>query len=164
MSTRFNVGCGKDVLEDWINVDLYPSSERVLPGDIRHLSELFGEDRADEIRAIDVLEHIPRKDVLPTLQGWYKLLKSGGTVEIRCPDVREQAWLLVQGTWDTDTWAHMTFGGQDSEGNFHKAGFDEILLVKLLKEAGFEVTKVEPEHAEVPNGGNANFRVWGRKP
>lgn len=158
---RLNLGCGGDILEGWVNVDLYPRDERVVEGDIRDLS---GFSEASEIRAIDVLEHIPRAEVPAALKGWFNALCSGGRVEIRCPDVRKQCELLLNGAWDAPTFAHMMFGGQDSEGNFHKAGFTQAYLAALLKEAGFMQISAKSEHGDVPVAGNANFRVFSRKP
>lgn len=159
---KLNLGCGKDILDGWENLDLFPTDDRVRGFDIRDIGENFADVEA--IRAIDVLEHISRKEVLPTLQGWFKALKPGGTVEIRCPDLWKQAQCLLHGVWDTDTYAHMVFGGQDSLGNFHKAGFTAPFLTQLLTNAGFQVTKAVPEHDDIKIAGNANFRIFAVKP
>lgn len=161
---RLNVGCGKDVLDGWVNVDLFHDDERVVRGDIRHLEAVVTMGTVSAIRAIDVLEHIPMADVLPALKGWFGMLQQGGTVEIRCPDVFKQCELLFDGTWDAPTWAHMCFGGQDSEGNFHKAGFTKGYLTQLLEEAGFVKVKAVSEHEDVSAAGNANFRITAEKP
>lgn len=159
---KINVGCGNDILDGWTNVDLYPSTESVIRADIRLLP--FAAGTIESIRAIDVLEHIPRADVAETLSRWFMLLQRGGTLEIRCPDVQKQCELLLDKTWPTDVWAHMVFGGQDAPGNFHMAGFSPSSLAEKLVAAGFVVTAVKAEHGDVPKDGNANFRIFAKKP
>lgn len=159
---KLNLGCGKDILEGWVNIDRYPSDQKVIQGDIRSLD--FPKSTVETIRAIDVLEHVPRAEVLETLKHWNQILVNGGTVEIRCPDVRKQCELLLDGTWSTATWAHMVFGGQDAIGNFHMAGFDQELLSELARMAGFSEIKTVTEHDDVPVAGNANFRLFAKKP
>lgn len=162
MSPKLNVGCGKDILDGWVNIDRYPTDERVVQGDIRALDYPAGTVGA--IRAKDVLEHIPRAETLPTLRHWFAVLEPRGTIEIRCPDARKQCELFLAGTWNGNTWAQMVFGLQDGLGNFHMAGFDADFLVELVTEAGFVNVTVTPEHDDVPVDGNANLRLCAMKP
>lgn len=159
---RINLGCGGDILDGWINIDLYPRSEKVIAADIRKLPFLPGS--IEEIRAIDVLEHIPNRDVPPTLTHWFALLEHGGTVSVRCPDCFKQCECLIQGTWTPAVWAHMVFGGQDSEGNFHKSGFTPEYLDELFQSAGFQIVNSRLEHELIPSAGNANYVLTAKKP
>ncbi len=49
----------------------------------------------DEILASHLIEHLPRHDVIRALREWYRVLKIGGKLIVRCPNfelyVRE--WL-----------------------------------------------------------------------
>lgn len=143
-------------------MDLFPAVEGVLAADIRKLP--FPDNSVETIRAIDVLEHIPRADTLPCLQHWAKLLKKGGAVEVRCPDIRKQCELLLDGTWSPEIWSHMVYAAQDSPGNFHMAGFTSESLSHLVSQAGLHVVEVKPEHELVPCAGNANLRLLATKP
>lgn len=162
MTIKLNVGCGKALLDDCVNIDLYPMDSTVVQGDIRSLP--FSEGTVDSILAIDVIEHVPRAETLPTLRHWFALLKPGATVEARCPDSRKQCALLMDGTWTTENWSKMVFGGQDTVGNFHMAGFDQSSLAELFRQAGFVEIKVSDEYDAIPIDGNANFRITAKKP
>ena len=134
----------------------------MLPGDIRQLP--CKEREAEAIRAIDVLEHISWREVNATLAHWFSRLQSGGTLEIRCPDILEQARCLLDGRWNAATFSLMMFGGQDAEGNFHKAGFTPDSLAQALEAVGFVIVSLTPEYDAIPIAGNANFRVVARRP
>jgi hypothetical protein len=79
---KINLGCGKVILPEFINVD---SIE--LPGvnvlhDVNDLPLPFDDASASEIHCISILEHV---DFIPLLQDLYRILTSGGTVEILVP-------------------------------------------------------------------------------
>lgn len=163
MNLKLNLGCGSDILDGgWENIDLFPVNDRVIEADIRSLP--YSPGTVAVIRAIDVIEHIPRAETDAALRHWHSLLHSGGTLEIRCPHVRKQAELLLQGVWSSDTFAHMMFGGQDTPGNFHMAGFDPGLLKQKLLAAGFKEVRTVDVFDAIPIAGNANFQTYAIKP
>ena len=79
---KLNLGCGNDIREGWVNLDIAP-----LPGvDVVHnLEELplpFEDEEFDHIRAQDILEHL---EYIPLLKEIHRILKPGGTISIRVP-------------------------------------------------------------------------------
>jgi predicted SAM-dependent methyltransferase len=88
---KLNLGCGTDVRPGWVNVDLVE-----LPGvDVVHnlvfLPYPFEDNSADEVRMIDVVEHLPNytpdwKPMIPALMDeLYRILKPGGLLFIQVP-------------------------------------------------------------------------------
>ena len=96
---RINLGCGHDVQETFTNLDVLP-----LPGvDVVHNLALypwpFENECANEIRAIDVLEHLPshtqdlRPGVIAFVEECWRILEPGGLLFIQTPGHRaEFAW------------------------------------------------------------------------
>lgn len=80
---RLNVGCGNDVRESWVNLDVVG-----LPGvDVVHDLERrpwpFPDGAFDEIELINVLEHL--SDTIGTMEELHRLAAPGGRVRIRVP-------------------------------------------------------------------------------
>lgn len=88
---RLNLGCGSQAEDGWINVDWLE-----IPGvDVVHNLLLFPypfeDESANEIKAVDVLEHLPNytPDNLATgvefVKECHRILKPGGTLIIQVP-------------------------------------------------------------------------------
>ncbi|HEU4559529.1 MAG TPA: methyltransferase domain-containing protein [Longimicrobium sp.] len=80
---RLNVGCGHDIREGWVNLDL-----AALPGvDVVHNLDAFPwpfDDGAfDEIEMINVLEHLP--DPIAAVEELYRISAPDARVTIRVP-------------------------------------------------------------------------------
>lgn len=82
MEKRLNLGCGHDIREGWINLDISPVEGVDVVHDIKDLPLPFADNSMDYILCQDVLEHI---EYLPLLEDIYRMLKPGGIVEIRVP-------------------------------------------------------------------------------
>lgn len=82
---RLQVGCGRDVLPGWVNVDVEP-----IPGAIQaDVHRIPARDGTfDYVLAPHVLEHIP--DVKAAIAELARVLGHGGTLEIRVPDYRHE--------------------------------------------------------------------------
>lgn len=79
---KLNLGCGLDVKEGYVNLDVV-----LLPGvDVVHNIEKlplpFHDEEFEEILCRDVLEHI---DYPPLLKELHRILKPGGVLKIRVP-------------------------------------------------------------------------------
>jgi SAM-dependent methyltransferase len=95
---KLNIGCGRNILKDWINVD---SVE--LPGvDIvanletcgdhdRPLFTNIADNTVDEILCSHVLEHI--RNILPLMQELWRVAKPGAFMTVRVPyGSSDDAW------------------------------------------------------------------------
>lgn len=166
MSLALNLGCGKDILEGWENIDLYPSDPRVIAADVCNLRERYAGQEITAIRAIDVLEHLGHRVAEAAFLDWCAMLAPGGLLTVRVPDARYQASLLISGAWSIRVWSHMVFGGQDAAGNYHASGFDEAYLRDLAGRGGIRVVSVTYERYNISNdlnSANVNIELTGVK-
>ncbi len=77
---RLNIGCGSDIIDGWVNLDLCN-----LPGVnvVHNLEELplpFKDSEFDEILCRDILEHV---DYIPILQDLHRIMIKSGKLKIR---------------------------------------------------------------------------------
>lgn len=93
----------------------------------------------DEIRTVQVLEHIPYPQVPAVLRHWHSLLRPGGVCHVDVPDFEETArQLLAQPDEPSKDWYYrLVYGSQKNAYAFHKSGFSPARLERLLREAGF---------------------------
>ena len=143
-SRRLNLGCGWDKREGYLNVDLHAFHEPDLVADVRNL-DMLPAGEYDEIVAQDILEHLTRADGPVALREWARLLRIGGQLVLRLPDLIG----LIDTLRASDDQAHQTnmvqclFGTQAYNGDYHLNGFTEPLLRHALHDAGFDVESLE---------------------
>jgi len=144
---RLNLGCGYDHRPGYLNVDFQEFHRPDLKADVRDLSALPDESYEDAL-ALDVLEHLERADVVPTLREWLRVLVPGGSLHARTLDVTGIGRLLA-GSDAVAFHHHMmqaTYGTQAYPGDYHQAGFTDLTLIDQLFEAGFEKIRIERLH------------------
>jgi len=157
-----NLGCGNDIREGFINVDMFSDNPSVVYMDIRKLP--LPNETVDGIIASDVLEHFSHRDTEAILKEWSRVIKVGGEIVIRSPSLRKQAEMYLNGTWDADIASFMIFGGQSNPGDFHCIGFDETTIRRYLHRVGLKVFKFEePDVSQESGYRNINFTVWATK-
>lgn len=135
------------------NPDIVADASQPLP---------FDDNYFDEIKVVDVLEHISYRDTMRVLREWTRILKHGGKIYIQVPEAGEAirqftrnklrrnpdldpppintlAWILLGGHYDgeyatdPDSWRY----------NAHYALFDKESLQWYLKEVGLEILSWE---------------------
>jgi hypothetical protein len=144
---RVNLGCGFDHRPGYLNVDFQDFHHPDLVADVRDLSALPSSS-FEEVLALDVLEHLERADIVPTLTEWCRILEPDGAVHIRTSDVIGLSRLMTR----RDTVAdhhhliHSLFGTQAYKGDYHLAGFTDLTLIDHLFEAGLDRIRVARHH------------------
>jgi len=85
--TKINLGCGKDYLDGWVNVDFYDDSTC----DIKHDLEVFPwpwkDDSVSEIKIIHTLEHLGAdwKVYIKILQEMYRVCEDDAHIQVDVP-------------------------------------------------------------------------------
>ncbi len=100
----------------------------------------------DEIRAVQVLEHVPMRKAPEVLRHWHAILKPGGVAHVDVPDFEETArQLLAQPDEPSKDWHYrLIYGSQKNDYAYHRNGFSPARLERLLREAGFREVRHLP--------------------
>jgi len=154
---RVHLGCGTNIKEGWLNVDIRDLPSVDIVADMTD-SSFLSDESVVEIYMEDSLEHLCMKDVRTTLSECHRVLVKGGWLCIRVPDARKHCQLLVSGKWDFEKFNFQFFGGQEHEHNQHKSSFDENYFIELF-EGSFLIDKVD--HIQTPS--TFNLQVIARK-
>ncbi len=83
MLKKLNLGCGRDVKRDYVNLDIIKLNGVDYVHDINKPPYPFKNNQFDEVLCQDVLEHV--SDLLIVMREIYRILKPGGVVRIRVP-------------------------------------------------------------------------------
>jgi len=162
---KLNLGCGDDVREGYLNIDVRRTKQNVLQLDLeKEMLKPFPSDSVDEIIMKDFIEHLSWRVVEDFLKDCYRVLKKGGRMYIQVPDLEVIAKKVILNPnyryGNLEGWKAISFwvyGAQDYLENAHKAGFTIPTLKKLLESVGFVVERIE-------NDGGTNIICWVRKP
>ena len=132
---KLHLGCGNKIIADFVNIDILPSSDEVVPDNVATLQKIRDES-AELIYACHVLEHFGRHEYKNVLKCWHTKLKSGGKIMIAVPDFNAAArWYLENGRLQDIL--GLISGGQKNEYDFHKVIFDFETLQQDLESIGF---------------------------
>jgi len=145
-SLNLNLGCGSDIkksttTEKWVNVDIDGDCD--LKHDIRTRLP-FEMNSVDFIYACHCVEHFTRFEWAVMKKDWYRVLKGGGKIEIRCPDLEVacRKFLTEPHKFTGVVSAHdMIYGSQDVIWQMHHQGFNKDRIKKELEDEGFTVTE-----------------------
>jgi predicted SAM-dependent methyltransferase len=144
---KLNLGAGKLPMKGYVNIDINPGPFIDIVHDVRKMKERYQDGTVDEIMACDVLEHLGLKCWKPALQDWIDLLKPGGVLKMRTPDLKESinyfnVMAPVEGYDEEENWNKWlmyAYGSQDFPANFHNCGFTSKWLTRDLEAMGMDV-------------------------
>jgi len=144
---RLNVGCGFDIREGYINVDMNDFHSPDVVADIVDL-EGFPDGTFDEVFAKDVLEHFLWRMTPVALRSWNRVLRIGGQLVITTSYLPGIAQRIFSPAYMTDLRTqHITlvnlFSSQGYPGDVHYTAFTERQLRFHAFNAGFNVDRVE---------------------
>jgi len=153
---KLNLGCGKNLKDGYINIDVVPQLPSVVKSDIKKLS--YGDNTIDEIYLSMVLEHIDNSDVRTALKEWNRVLKKGGKIVIIVPNIIGAVKAYLENRLVTHAFPNppfedkalevlfqMVYGRADIFGGNeymqHRTGFSYKRLERFLNDCGFEIVK-----------------------
>jgi len=131
-----DIGCGETKKGD-IGIDLRKTRFVDVLADARMLP--FKGESFDHVYSSAVIEHFSHREVRKVIIEWTRVLRTEGTLEIECPDLRARAFLFFL----NPSWKNIEnlYGGQDYGENYHKCGFSYELLKALLESCGIRRVK-----------------------
>jgi predicted SAM-dependent methyltransferase len=164
---KFNIGCGERKLPGYIGVDAADRSA----ADIKAPANCIpvGDECADEVMAIHLIEHLYHWELPATLKEWSRILKFGGRLVIEAPDLMKACQNVVTGRAGAKhpnqlgLWA--LYGDDRLEDPFmvHHWAYTFDSLAPLVKAQGFK-NIIEKETQFHPVGrGIRDFRLEATK-
>jgi len=133
---KLHIGCGKRIINGWVNIDLDPANKPDIVDDAETLS-LINDGSADIIYASHVLEHFKRNNTLKVLQLWHSKLKPGGVLRLAVPDFEKVVQAYTSRGLPLKTLLGFLVGGQKNDLDNHYMVFDFNLLESTLKKANY---------------------------
>jgi len=159
---RLHIGCGPNRLPGYVNIDKYPTSGADVVAPAHELR--FPDNSVDEIYTSHVIEHLRPSELELALHEWYRVLKLGGKLRIRCPnfELYVQEWLEGDYEWRW-SWGIINIFGHDNrgEGMLHHNGFTRERLGRYLSENGFETLRCEVTATRPEYDGTIEYRADG---
>lgn len=139
-------------LDQFNTVIRFDSDPQCKPDYLCDVRKIPAEDCSfDVAHASHVLEHLPMADALPTVIEWSRIIKDGGELIIRVPNLKWTAKYILDGTLSEYMYQTL-YGRQTNEGEYHRNGFTIETMTSLLKMVpGLVDIKVE-EISPDPNG------------
>jgi len=170
---RLNLGCGDKLLPDYVNVDVAESRAGAKPDVLcdLHALPMFGDNSADEILSVHVVEHFWRWEVLDVLREWARVLKPGGRMVLECPNLVSacQAFLGdpdgASGPGQEGQRTMWVFYGDPQWKDplmIHRWGYTPESLKSLLSEVGLKDVRQEPAQYKLREP--RDMRLVGEKP
>jgi len=163
---KLHLGCGGNLFKGWVNVDKYCGCD--LRVDVVKLPGVR-QDSVTEIYTCHMVEHLSPNQFRRGLVRWYKVLKKGGIIVIRCPDagVKMKNWLKAtdKERLSEKKYKHSILGLQTSPGQYNRNLMTVGMLKLYVEEAGFKVLEsrlVSVRHPNLYNSMRAGGRDAGR--
>lgn len=167
---KLNLGCGKDIRNGYLNLDIVPveaevinkarggsspdtrqdDSELFRVQDITNLDDVAEDESVEEILALNILQIFSYKHVFGILNHWISKLQPGGVLKVVVPDIHEQALSLVSGQMDIQNYILSIYGQHQNEHDYVKTGFDiEILCDLLSNKLGLKILNKHCSNAKI---------------
>lgn len=160
-----NLGCGTEKRADCININYRSEANPDLVCDVKKLP--YSKQSVDKIVADDIVEHFGHKEVKNVLTHWYELLRVGGTLEIKTPNIDTIIEAYQSGRIPISELIGKLYGRQRTRGDYHYNGFNPETITELLEGIGFKVIEVIPKIADdiPPKGGGqwSNMKLLCQK-
>lgn len=170
---RLNLGCGDKILQGYVNVDVVQTRAGKKPDVICDLHDLapFGDNTADEILSVHVVEHFWRWEIRDILREWLRVLKPGGRMIVECPNLLSACQMFIQ---DPQQFSREDQRGQRTMWVFygdpawkdplmiHRWGYTPQSLAELMHEVG--LTDIRQEPAQFKLREPRDMRIVATKP
>jgi predicted SAM-dependent methyltransferase len=146
---RINYGCGRQVLDGWINVDAVRSPQAPRPPDVLFAMRFdasgaliertpLPDECATDLQAMHVIEHFYAWEVPAVLAEWRRLLQRGGRLILELPNLEMAARNLLSCMGDKmSMWPLYGDPAHRDPYMCHRWGYTPRTLSQALLDAGF---------------------------
>lgn len=177
---KLHVGCGENILNDWLNSDLSPYSDNILRLDVTDTFP-FENDMFEYVFSEHMIEHISYSNGHVMLNECYRILRNNGKIRISTPNLQFLIELCRDNKselqkeyikWATDCfiesapyyddtfvinnfvrdWGHMfIYDEKTLRSSLERAGFTKIIRCDL-NESKDEVLRILENEKRMPKG------------
>jgi len=168
---RLEIGPGERPRPGYVHLDPRPLPHIELLGTMTDIP--LPNECCDEVFSAHVIEHVPDQLLWKAFSEMRRVLKPGGRLLLRGPDILKLHEQFRCDHQCADTLEHLIGGDQDYADNFHYSWHSEERALELLGEAGFADTRALDQSSDgweewegFPPGTWAatDFLVEARKP
>lgn len=131
---KLHLGCGNKILPGYVNVDILAAPGLTFQADLRKLPLASGS--FDKIYSCANIEHFGRKEWIPVLREWARVLRKNGILQISTMDF-EACCEEYKTNRNLPQLLGLLIGGQKDQYDWHGMIFDFETLRQGLAEAGF---------------------------
>ena len=129
-SVKLNLGCGDDILEGWVNCDMYSDNPDVMRVDLNKLPLPFKDESVDVILLKQVLEHLTVHP-FEFINDCYRILKKDGELVVELPAF-SFGLAHIRGFHKED-YLSVLYGGKHGNNCYHnRSSFGLISLKKVF--------------------------------
>ena len=155
---KLNIGCGENLLEEWLNTDLIPDSRVIFLDASRPLP--FADSTFNYVFSEHMVEHIDYQNARKLFREVYRILRTGGKFRVATPDLHFLIKLYSEKSciysdyisWMSEKWLQDFDFETDSvvinhvmHGFGHRFIYDFKLLKMVLEKVGFsDITRHSP--------------------
>lgn len=139
---KLNAGCGKNYIENWINIDINPLLKCDFVMSAHNLE--FENETFEKVMALHVIEHLGFFKTKYFLSESYRVLKDGGGILIETPHIEKtfENFLKAKTSLEREIILGWIYGSESLYQN-HLYCFPLELLEKLVSQAGFDKIRIE---------------------
>ena len=144
---RYNLGCGKQYLDGWINVDVQGEPDLLINLDT--MKWPIDSNSADEILASHIIEHFDKHRAYDFISECSRILKRERTLHIAVPHMDKFIMCKRYNNWepvDNHKWRDLNYllGGDERERDEkqrHKYMYNFETLAYILEKMGFKPSR-----------------------
>mgnify|MGYP001187693939 CR=1 FL=1 len=148
---KLNLGCGNDIRDGYVNIDLNSNHQKVIKGDISNL-DIFSltDNSVDEILAIDVIQYFNYQNIVNVIANWCQKLKSNGSIYIESIDYNMISNMMFYDLLGSEVVNNLLYGDPGLKGVYNLPSIESLLRnnkmqidIKGFKEAKFYIRAVK---------------------
>jgi predicted SAM-dependent methyltransferase len=148
---KLNLGCGNDIRQGYVNIDLNVDDKRVIKGDVSNLDTFsLTNDSVDEIIAIDIIQYFSYQQIVGVVSNWCQKLKPGGSIYIESVDYNMLSNMMFYDLLASEVVNNVLYGDSGIKGIYNLPSIEALLKnnqliidTKGFKDAKFYIRAIK---------------------